>query len=505
MTKGRLAARAIIPRQSFGAEYRPPRRSDLILLRKAVLGATWGQGYEHRNPELAFTLVLPPGSDPLQVTPVLALTQLRRLLLKRPAARALFARAWAASQHMGRTGWRQYGPVTALRLHLRRWGWTWDSPMTLTTDQGISLHFLNTPGSTWKAEAQAAAFRERWRVLGIGSTRLPKQPREDLAGLLGPQSSIDHDATTALLRGAPHRRRFLLEGDGVKRLEEILAGAFRPNSRLYKAGTCRSPFCPFCPDNPEGPQEETKEHCFWECPAWSAVRTPFLQLLNAIGFYTDYTRPYQHRAGPPGLWQTGIIHEDPRLLELLSAIPEDGHSEVGTPLRPEDGAREEFETDPLGIRRVVVAGDGSGLHPRDRRLRRCGYSCYYGPQHSRNYEGKLLGTVQVVPRAELRAVLRVLRTEDRPFLFLSDCLAVVNGVRTAIVGGDVSSLEHQDLWTQVVHELSGRPRHDAEIRWVKAHTTAEDEANGLITPRDRRLNAGADDAAKRGAARHHLP
>ena len=75
----------------------------------------------------------------------------------------------------------------------------------MRTDQGLDLHLFNAPRSLWKQEAQAAAFRERWRALGIGTSKIPKRPRADLEGLLGTTAPLDYEAVTALLRGKPHR------------------------------------------------------------------------------------------------------------------------------------------------------------------------------------------------------------------------------------------------------------------------------------------------------------
>ena len=77
--------------------------------------------------------------------------------------------------------------------------------------------------------------------------------------------------------------------------------------------------------------------------------------------------------------------------------------------------------------------------------------------------------------------------------------------RILLAGGDISGLEHQDLWQRLRRELDSRPSFDIIVRWVKAHTTDDDIAAGIITPRDKRLNDGADDLAKGGAREHHGP
>ena len=130
-------------------------------------------------------------------------------------------------------------------------------------------------------------------------------------------------------------------------------------------------YLPACPT-----REETKEHCFWECPAWHDVRFPFQQKLRALGFEVPITygaagggAPDQ-RSGCPGLWYCGLIPEDPRLDELRARSPPERvlpEEERPLPLTPAAQNVEEWEEDeaaPEG-RRVVLAGDGSGLFPRD--------------------------------------------------------------------------------------------------------------------------------------------
>ena len=178
------------------------------------------------------------------------------------------------------------------------------------------------------------------------------------------------------------------------------------------------------------------------------------------------------------------------------------HGGTAASLTGDDCLLEERETGPDGVERVVIATDGSGMHPTDPRLRRCGWSVYYGPRHGRNHFAALHGPVQCVPRAELRAVARVARTEPRDCVLLVDCDFVVDGTQAMLCGLPTAHLDHQDLWEELAAALRQRPEHSLQIRKIPAHTT-EEEIGRTISARDRRMNDAADGLAKAGAWDEH--
>ena len=71
---------------------------------------------------------------------------------------------------------------------------------------------------------------------------------------------------------------------------------------------------------------------------------------------------------------------------------------------------------------------------------------WFGHDHSRSIERKLLGAEQTVPRAELRAVFSTVKKIRRPSLIYSDCKWVARGVRRTQEGLSNLHLEHADLW-----------------------------------------------------------
>ena len=64
----------------------------------------------------------------------------------------------------------------------------------------------------------------------------------------------------------------------------------------------------------------------------------------------------------------GLPSEDPRLREEQAHLPEERYEQEQPPLRDESSRRGEKWRDG----RLLVASDGSGDHPREERLRRCG-------------------------------------------------------------------------------------------------------------------------------------
>ena len=84
---------------------------------------------------------------------------------------------------------------------------------------------------------------------------------------------------------------------------------------------------------------------------------------------------------------------------------------------------------------------------------------------------KLLGPHQVVPRSELRALLRIVGTENTPTRVLSDCQMVVDGFEKLTAGETLKGLDHQDLWKELQQLLAQHPKGRFDVKKVKAHTT----------------------------------
>eukprot|EP00973_Karenia_brevis_P081374 11279375-Karenia_brevis.AAC.1 len=81
----------------------------------------------------------------------------------------------------------------------------------------------------------------------------------------GIKAGIDRDATLQLLRS---KRIDNLEKEVLR---SIVSGALITQHRLFKAGLSATGVCPFC----DSGQEETAEHVWWQCSAWTSVRQKF--------------------------------------------------------------------------------------------------------------------------------------------------------------------------------------------------------------------------------------
>ena len=69
----------------------------------------------------------------------------------------------------------------------------------------------------------------------------------------------------------------------------------------------------------------------------------------------------------------------------------------------------------------------------------------------------LKGPIQVVPRAELRAMIHVAQTLTEPTTALCDCAFVVDGAAKLVKGHSIGHLQHQDLWREFKRLLDGHP------------------------------------------------
>lgn len=139
--------------------------------------------------------------------------------------------------------------------------------------------------------------------------------------------------------------------------------------------------------------------------------------------------------------------------------------------------------------------------------RSAGAGVFYGYGNSANRALKVLGA-QTSARAELWAVLHVLRTEERPVALCSDCRYVVDGITSGRhkwrarawlekpqVGQRVSNA---DLWQEVDWRLGTRTA-PFEVSWCKGHPLPRHVGQGQTTALDAYGNCGADALAGRAS------
>ncbi len=156
--------------------------------------------------------------------------------------------------------------------------------------------------------------------------------------------------------------------------------------------------------------------------------------------------------------------------------------------------------------RVLAFVDGSAFSPTDPRRTRAGWGVYVAEGHPLNAHGHLPGLVQTSFRGELAAAIHALATIQGPLHIISDCQAVVEGVRSIILDGETPDGDDADLWAEVVRHLRGRPNDEVEISWIKSHVSPEMadhlDGAGSFSKADLEFSARVDELARKGAAGH---
>ncbi len=103
--------------------------------------------------------------------------------------------------------------------------------------------------------------------------------------------------------------------------------------------------------------------------------------------------------------------------------------------------------------RMLVYRGGGCKHPDHRCIRRAAYGVYYGKHHKWNVATPLVGRVQTVPRAELRALACALEWASEPIEVVLDNEWTVKGAQSVLAGGGHSSMSHADLWKRAHAEI----------------------------------------------------
>ena len=118
----------------------------------------------------------------------------------------------------------------------------------------------------------------------------------------------------------------------------------------------------------------------------------------------------------------------------------------------------------------MVYTDGSTHMSNSFAFARSGCGVYYAEQHPFNTAAPLLADMHTTVRAELRAIVHVLRTADFPVLIHSDCKSVVDVCHKCQQGippdpkhpdADISEMAYQFL------QQAGPKFFD--INWMPAH------------------------------------
>ncbi len=226
-----------------------------------------------------------------------------------------------------------------------------------------------------------------------------------------------------------------------------------------------------------GHPEESRQHLFWGCPRWVAVRAGFLDGKSVESMTTTLPKVTLEHGLPTFL---------PEVVEWRNSLP------IGAPGR--------------GRLPFMVYTDGSAMHPKDVHLRVAGWSIAWRDEDGTwtSTGGRCPGQ-QSAARAEIEALVQVCRLASAPCIITSDCKGAVLGFRAVLnaVQNGHSLPKHlakdscADLWQALFVALKGAPR--MAIRWMPAHCTKEELCARGGSEEDWTGNDEADQRAKQEA------
>ena len=128
-----------------------------------------------------------------------------------------------------------------------------------------------------------------------------------------------------------------------------------------------------------------------------------------------------------------------------------------------------------------------------------------GPPDADVLYGPLPGEDQTVPRAELYAVLLLLRNRPLPYTIHSDSAYVVQNFHKLMTGLMEFPETHWDLWSEVLALARAGGPGGLKIVKVKGHATTAERQRGVISDEDFIGNDRADKYARLAAQSVEVP
>ncbi len=533
----------MIPALVSGTLWDIPTNKALDGLRTTIVNAIWGKSRKQRCREVLLSVLNDPTkTDPLAAIVSRRLNDARRLMNKSQQRYFLARHVYEMSKdnfQQGEIYNKEKGPVRGMVQAASLLGGTLE-----LTDSGFQVHFrglqptlnINSgSNATWKANLKASITLAITRQLSARLVDPEKDDeyaekrgkRKDLYGI-GP--AIDCYATMVNLDGRAHALtkqyeelwadagvdrnlgKYRYEEIDRQRLQAVIAGSLRGPDRLHKAGLVKDPSCPFC----RKPRANL-QHLIWECSAWEAVRSPYIQLIRN---YCDKISPLHGGQAR--------VDEINRLMALpcvrnCGVLPEASYfKEGGPPIPPQrrgfarqnggEGELTNREKDALQRDeegRIVAFTDGSAIHPTDRRRRRAAWAAFFAPDHPWNINGPVSTDLQTVHTAELMAVAHVFASATAPTRVVSDCRGVVDIVRAELNGEPApTGGDHDDLRQTIREAIKSRPHGFFAVEWVTSHIpldrAADIERSGSFLERYIQGNCQADLLAKSGISWHDI-
>jgi ribonuclease HI len=166
--------------------------------------------------------------------------------------------------------------------------------------------------------------------------------------------------------------------------------------------------------------------------------------------------------------------------------------------------------------RHYICTDGSCFNQSNLALRFAGVGIYAGPGASWNCDFLLGGPIQSSERAELRGIVHVLESvaehqeavkqQGGVHLILDNEWVASTAIQLLEHDGDPRRLEHSDLWLRAQKAIDSINDIGAiDISWAPGHVNDVDTGDDADKVMRKKLNDGADDAAKQGAKKHAFP
>ena len=366
---------------------------------------------------------------------------------------------------------------------------------------GSTNHFFINKGANavWKQSAKQVITNAIILQLA-GRTINPDQPkmertrrgRTDLYGLTG---AVDTFATTALLKNKActvlkkhkdvlKQAKLEIDTDNVakdpitnQRLQAAIAGALRAPDRIFEAGIVETPQCKYC-----GEECATLEHTVWGCPKWNQQRQPYLHAIRGYIEKVAGNDPARRERITqlmtlPCWFNCGVAPESNYFTEGGAPIPSGEGGNFGRPnlqlneisQRNRDWLVRESHN------RIVAFTDGAACHPDDPRRRRASWGVHYALDHPYNANGPLTSEIQTVYRAELAAILHVIKSANVPTKIITDCQAVANQAHAIMHDREIAAPggDHADLWEELTTSVRLREDEFFEIEWIASHIDVE--------------------------------
>lgn len=263
-------------------------------------------------------------------------------------------------------------------------------------------------------------------VTPVGSER---PARKDIVGIT---PWIVLHATLKLLSNRMSQQdgggfRFSFEDRRV--LKRIIAGSICAKDHLKAMKVVESDSCP-CAECHGA--RCTTDHIFWHCSAYAPERGKLIQALDDYEAKVrrrsvDRAEAIKHLRVQTYFRHCGLCTAPPDALGDLNRLSDELDEATlpeYLPLIDVSGYPASTRCTPEG--RIIVYTDGSAVDTTSRLTARAGWGVNYAEGSSLNASSFLKGPVQISRRAELRALLHVVRTASRPHLVRADCKHVVD-------------------------------------------------------------------------------